>query len=216
MLEPCDTTYEVHVTLAGIDPPIWRAFTVPADIGLGHLHLVIQVTMGWLNSHLHEFRLGRRRFAPPNPYGDDFGDKIEDEANYQLCELLNRPKQNLVYTYDFGDGWEHKVTLAAIRPVRCRAPKVLAGKRACPPEDCGGPGGYYDLLAVLANPDDPEHAERKEWVPAGFDAEVYPISEVIERMAGGVSGLAKNYGVFGDWDEEEGDKNVIQFPKGGP
>ncbi len=217
---PSETTYELRITLDGMDPPIWRMVIVPAAIGLEQLHVVLQVAMGWTNSHLHEFRQGRRRFAPPDPDGDGFGAKAEDEADYLLCELLKRPKQTLIYEYDFGDGWEHTITLAAVRPRRCRAPKVLAGERACPPEDCGGPGGYYDLLAIIANPDDPEHAERMEWLPNGFAAGVYPIAEVNEVLAVGIDALVQQFEGLANWDagddEEEDDPRIIQFPTGGP
>jgi hypothetical protein len=220
MPDPGETTYELRVTLDGVDPPVWRTLTVPANIGLEQLHVVLQVAMGWTNSHLHDFRQGRRRFAPPDPDGDSFGAKAEDEADYLLCDLLKRQKQSLAYEYDFGDGWEHTVALVAVRPGRCRAPKVLAGERACPPEDCGGPGGYYDLLAIIANPDDPEHAERMEWLPGGFAAEVYPIAEVNEALAVGVEALVQQFEGLADWDiggeDEEDDPKVIQFPKGGP
>jgi hypothetical protein len=219
MPNPGDTTYELRVTLDSMDPPVWRTLKVPADIGLEQLHVVLQVAMDWTNSHLHEFRQGRRRFAPPDPDGDNFGAEVEDEANYFLCELLKRPKQSLVYEYDFGDGWEHTVTLAAIRHERCRAPKVLAGERACPPEDCVGPGGYYDLLAIIANPDDPEHAERMEWLPSGFDPAVYNLTEVNEALAVGVEALVQQFEGLADWDmegEDEDDPKVIQFPEGGP
>jgi hypothetical protein len=218
MPDPGETTYELRVTLDGIDPPVRRTFTVPADIGLEQLHVVLQVAMGWTNSHLHEFRQGRRRFAPPDPAGDDFGAKVEDEAHYLLCELLKRPKQSLIYEYDFGDGWEHTVTLVAARPRRCRAPQVLTGERACPPEDCGGPGGYYDLLAIIANPDHPEHAEHLERLPGGFAAEVYPIAAVNEALAVGVEALVQQFEGLADWgiggEKEEDDPKTFQFPKG--
>ena len=219
MSDPGGTTYELHVSLAGIDPPIWRTFAVPAAIGLEQLHIVIQVVMGWTNSHLHEYRQGRRHFAPPHPDGGEFAGPVLDEADYLLCELLKRPKQSLVYAYDVGDGWEHVITLAAMRPRRCRAPKVLAGSRACPPEDCGGPHGYYDLLAIIANPDHPEHAERRAWLPAGFAAEVFPIAEVNEALAVGVEALVDQFTGLADWDtglDDEGDPTIIQFPHKGP
>jgi hypothetical protein len=227
---PGETTYALRVSLDGIDPPVWRTVTVPADIGLDELHIVLQVVMGWTNSHRHEFRQGRRRFAPPDPDGGACGAKVEDEADFLLCELLKRPRQTLTYVYDFGDGWEHTLALAAARPGRCRAPKVLAGERACPPEDCGGPGGYYDLLAIIANPDDPEHAERMAWLPAGFAAEVYDRAEVNEALAVGVEALVMHCEGLADWDmdededededeedeDEEDDPKNIQFPAGGP
>jgi hypothetical protein len=217
---PGEITYELRVTLDGIDPPVWRTVTVPADIGLDELHVVLQVAMGWTNSHLHAFRQGRRCFGPHDPDGDRFGATVDDEADVLLCELLKRPKQTLTYEYDVGDGWEHTVALAAVRPRRCRVPRVLVGGRACPPEGCGGPGGYYDLLAILANPDDPEHAERMARLPGGFAAEVYPITEINEALAVGIDALVVQSAGLSDWDidgeDGEDDPAVIQLPQGGP
>jgi hypothetical protein len=219
MPDPGDTIYELRVALDGVNPPVIPTLVVPADIGMVQLRVVLQLAIGRTNAHLHEFRQGHRRFALPDLDGDSFGAKAEDEADYLLCELLKRPKLRLAYEYDFGDGWEHTMTLVAVRPGRCRTPKVLNGERACPSEDCGGPGGYYDLLAIIANPDDPEHAERMEWLPSGFDSEVHNLAEVIEALAVVVEALVQQFEGLADWDfgeDLEGDPKVIEFPKGGP
>jgi hypothetical protein len=216
------TTFELRIDLDGVDPAIWRTFVVPGDISLGELHLVIQVVMGWTNSHLHQFRHGRSCFGPPDPFGDNIGAKVHDEAKHFLDDLLTKPKQRLTYEYDFGDAWEHTITVVAVRPGRCKAPKVLAGERACPPEDCGGARGYADLLETIADPLAEGHAERLEWykemVPEGHDPEVYPIAAVNKALAEGIEALVEEFAELADWgdeDEDDGETGdtVINFPR---
>ncbi len=194
--------YELRVTLDHVEPPIWRTFLIPADAGLDDLHHVLQVVMGWTNSHLHEFIKGRSRYGVPDPDGDDFGSKLHPEHEHGVAELLTKPKQKITYSYDFGDGWEHTVTLVAIHPAAIPAPKCLDGARACPPDDCGGPGGYEDLLRVLADRSDPEHRSMLKWfksmTPKGHDPEVFPIAAVNKQLAKGLDLLAKEFGAAED------------------
>ena len=193
-------SYEIRVDLIDAQPTIWRTLLVPADIRLHHLHNVLQVTMGWTNSHLHEFRKGRTVYGVPAIDGDDFGQKIRRSCKYQIDALLKKPKQSFVYSYDFGDDWEHQVTLLSIRPEPCKTIRCLAGERACPPEDCGGTSGYEDLLATLANPDDPEYNEKKNWfdamTPHGHDPAVFPIAAVNKELAQGLDHLV--HMIWGD------------------
>ena len=95
----------------------------------------------------------------------------------KILALLQAPGDSLVYLYDFGDGWEHDVVLEKIDPLprgkRTIRARCLAGRRACPPEDCGGPPGYARMLQALEDPGDPEHARYREWVGSGFDPEGY-------------------------------------------
>lgn len=165
---------QFKVTLRHVRPSIWRRFQVPSHYTLAALHEVLQVVMGWWNSHLHEFRIGETRWGEPD---DDFGSDVVDERSVTIADLELKVKARLVYTYDFGDTWEHDLVLEKVisvesRPVRAA---VIAGKRAAPPEDCGGPWGYANLCHVLAHPRHKEHAEMKEWAgeiePDEFDVE---------------------------------------------
>jgi hypothetical protein len=165
---------------------------------------------------------GPIRFAPLDPDGDAFGSNVNDEANYHLSGLLQRPNQDCSYfTYDrdFDAGCEHTITLVTIIPERCAAPQVIIGERACPPVDCGGPSGYAELLKTFANPWAQDYAERLEryrsLVPKGYDPEVYNLAEVNTVLATGVDAMVKQVAEADDLDEEEGPK-VIQFPKGSP
>jgi hypothetical protein len=154
--------FEIDVRLRQIEPPIWRTIEVPGECSLEDLHFAIQVAMGWTNSHLHQFTIGKRQYGMAD--ADGFPDlEVADERDYRVQDLL-RSGTSFVYEYDFGDGWEHDVTVkkvsALTRPPR---PRCVAGARACPPEDCGGSGGYESLLEALANPRHPEHQALVSW-----------------------------------------------------
>ncbi len=169
--------YRLKVTLRRIRPPIWRRIEVCSDIKLAGLHTAIQDAMGWADGHLHEFECGGERYGRHDDAVDGFGDRARDEKRTRLDALLRKPKDALVYLYDFGDGWEHHVVLEAIEALppeqRAPRPRCIGGRRACPPEDCGGPGGYARMLEVLANPRDPEHASYREWLDDGFHPEAF-------------------------------------------
>ncbi|MFZ1414925.1 MAG: plasmid pRiA4b ORF-3 family protein [Defluviicoccus sp.] len=155
------TIVSLKITLRGIKPPIWRRLLMPDTMTLGDVHLAIQAAMGWEDDHLHAFDVGGRQ------YGDRQSvDNAADENRLTLSGVMKSGVTRFTYTYDFGDDWEHAVQIEKIEPALEGGvyPVCIAGKRACPPEDCGGPWGYQDLLEVLADPAHPDHAERKEWV----------------------------------------------------
>jgi hypothetical protein len=169
--------YQLKLTLKGLKPPIWRRVEVADEITLARLHQIIQVAMGWTDSHLHMFSLGQTSYGVPHP-GDE-GD-VRDERRVKLSQLLTAPKQKLSYEYDFGDSWTHEVLLEKALPPEpgVRYPRCTAGKQACPPEDCGGPWGYAELLEAIADPEHPEHDELLEWVGGAFDPEAFDMAEV--------------------------------------
>lgn len=170
-------TYQVRVTLLGIEPPIWRQLHVAPTIPFRQLHRAIQVSMGWQDEHLHEFTAGKKRYGVPRP-GDLV--KVQDEQDARLYRVLPKAGQRMLYEYDFGDGWKHEVLVEAVlRDTPAPAyPVCIAGERACPPEDCGGVWGYEDLLAALRDPESEEHAERLEWLGEDFDPEAFDLDEV--------------------------------------
>lgn len=179
--------YQLKVTLIGSKPPIWRRLLVPADISLDVLHDVLQIAMGWDNAHLHQFTVGRTVFGvPDDEFGDGFGDSMEDERRHRLHHLLLREKGSIRYEYDFGDSWEHRITLEKILPPdpSQTVPRCTAGKRAGPPEDCGGIWGYYVILEALNDPEHPEHAHMRElWGDEEIDPEHFDIDEVNDRLS---------------------------------
>lgn len=177
--------YELKITLRDTRPPIWRRLRVRSDVTLFKFHSILQFVMGWMDGHLHQF------MARNKVYGavDLELPERENEKKVLLSQVLRKPKDSLVYEYDFGDGWEHAVVLEQVLEAAPggKYPYVLAGKRACPPEDCGGTGGYGRLLAVLADPKHPEHAEMVEWVGGSFDPEAFDVGEINRGFHGGWS-----------------------------
>lgn len=166
------TIYRLKVTLRGSRPPIWRRIEVRSDITLSQLHDVLQLVMGWTNSHLHQFRRGSTYYGPPGP---DLDMEQQDERRVRLSGVLHRPKDKMVYEYDFGDGWEHDVVLERSIAGPTGAPKVRVsgGKGACPPEDVGGIGGYYNFLEAINDPTHPEHDDMLEWWGGTFDPDAF-------------------------------------------
>jgi hypothetical protein len=172
--------YQIKVTLRHIHPPVWRRIEVPADIKLDKLHHVLQATMGWTDSHMHAFRLGMVQYGTPSR---EFPDMFRNERTVRLDQLVAIGKK-LIYEYDFGDGWEHEIKIEkALTPEPgMRYPRCTAGKRACPPDDCGGPWGYEHLLEVLRDPKHGEHEEMREWIGGDFDPDEFDPIEVNEML----------------------------------
>ena len=164
------------MTLEEIEPPIWRRLEVPGDITLARLHSVIQLAMGWQDYHLHEFRIGDVTYGEPNPEFDD-DREIKDDRRAWLRRAVSGVGEEFIYLYDFGDGWTHDIVVEDIRASepRIRYPRVIAGARACPPEDVGGPYGYVDFLQAIADPKHTEHDGMLEWVGGEFDPEAFDV-----------------------------------------
>lgn len=164
--------FRLKTTLQDIEPPIWRRIEVSGDTTMARLHEILQVTMGWQNYHLHEFRVGDVAFGEPDP---DFDDRrvVKDDRRARLGGVVAGVGSEFTYEYDFGDGWVHDVVVEAVHPPepRVRYPRVLGGARACPPEDVGGVAGYADFLAAIGNPRHREHKAMLDWVGSPFDAE---------------------------------------------
>jgi hypothetical protein len=184
-LPAADSVHQIKITLRGVSkPPVWRRVQVPADIRLDQLHDVIQKAMGWDDGHLHVFSTGWADYGLPDP---ELGHG--DERTVRLSELLNGIGDKLRYTYDFGDDWEHDVLLEKVLRADPGTPYPVctAGKGACPPEDCGGVGGYASLKETLAGPDDEEQREMLEWLgldsAADFDPTEFSVEETRVRLA---------------------------------
>lgn len=167
--------YRIKVTLTDVRPLVWRRLLVPAEMTLAQLHRVLQVAIGWTNSHLHCFEADGRCIGMVGVEEDH--PELEDERRVRLASVLPKKGAKLVYRYDYGDDWEHVIEVEEVtRPDRRLSyPLCVGGARACPPEDCGGAGGYENLLAVLASSEHEEHDDLLTWIgghfdPDGFDA----------------------------------------------
>lgn len=172
--------YQIKVTLKWSKPPIWRRLQVRGDTKLGKLHQILQITMGWWDEHLHAFEAGGVAYGEPDP---DFPSDLRSERNVRLDKIAHEG-DTFRYEYDFGDSWVHEITVEKLLDPEpsVRYPRCLAGKRACPPEDCGGVPGYERVLEIVGNPKDEEHEEIVEWLGEEFDPEVFDLEAVNEEL----------------------------------
>jgi hypothetical protein len=171
--------YAIKVTLLGTSPPVWRRMLVPRDITLRNLHRTLQIVMGWTNSHLHQFVLQRQKFSDPRYR---VGTKVADENRTTLGELIWTVGARLLYEYDFGDGWQHELLLEEVLLGDESFQQVcVAGKRCCPPEDCGGPQGFAELLEALQDANHPGHEDVSDWL-GDFVPEFFSTDEINRRL----------------------------------
>ena len=170
--------YAIKVTLLGTRPPVWRRVLVERDITLRNLHRTLQTVMGWSNSHLHQFVLPRQK-SSYTKHG--LGANIARE-NATLGDLICTPGARLLYEYDFGDGWQHELVLEEILLGDESFQQIcVAGQRCCPPEDCGGPQGFAELLKALQDADHPDHEEICEWL-GDFSPESFSKEAINRRL----------------------------------
>jgi len=171
----------LKVTLEGIDPPIWRRLEVPASLRLERLHDVLQVALGWTNSHLHVFEVGEERIGLPYSL-DQLTDGLYTRSGrmVELGHVVDKGYRRFAYEYDLGDSWRHTIEIESVEDEAAGDDWVscLDGARSCPPEDCGGVGGYEHLLEVLFDPKHPEFEETREWAGPGFEPERFDLAAV--------------------------------------
>ncbi len=172
--------YQLKITLLGTEPAVWRRVVAPVTISLDRLHDVIQVVMGWQDTHLHEFIVRQRRFSEVMDNIDPL-DGSEDESEYRLNALLTRKGQRMTYVYDFGDNWEHDILLENSRyedREQAMAVVCLDGARACPPEDVGGIPGYETLSAAMRDPTHPQRQDFIDWLGKPFDPDAFDLDAI--------------------------------------
>ena len=178
--------YQLKVTLRDTRPPIWRRLLVPAGLTLEVLHDVLQMAMGWYDSHLHEFSIGQKRFGKPDPEDGLIGlPTVGNERTAHLFRVLGKARAKAIYTYDFGDCWEHVIVVEKVLPPEpgVAYPICMGGKLQCPPEDCGGVPGYYNLLEAIRDPAHKEYEDMLDWVGGGYDPEAFSVDDVNRRLA---------------------------------
>jgi hypothetical protein len=173
---------QIKVTMARIEPPIWRRLIVPLSWRLDQLHLAVQAAFNWWDAHLHEFRIGGLRYGDleSDDMIDAYGPRLFDEREVTLRDFDHEPGNAFTYVYDFGDNWRHIVEieqLLALEP----APKLAActdGARARPPEDVGSVSGYEAFLEIIADPLHPEHRDMKRWCGGHYDPDWFDLAAV--------------------------------------
>lgn len=203
--------YQFKITLRNVKPMVWRRIQVSDDNTFYDLHCVIQDAFGWSDSHLHEFETInpkpssiKRIGIPDDEMGHSEVLPCWEEDIKEWFNLTNNKAMN--YVYDFGDNWVHHVVLEKILPYQKdgRYPICIDGKRACPPEDCGGPWGYEHVLAVAKDSSHEEYNDIMEWLGDDFDAEEFDIEQIVyadpkKRFI--ESGLAERFVVKDDLGE---------------
>ncbi len=178
--------HRIKVTIAGSKPPIWRRLEVPSAISLVGLHEVLQTAFEWDGGHLWLFEAGTDTFGV-----GDLGTPSKDARQLTLGQAAPRKGFTMTYVYDFGDDWRHKIEVEDIGPGEPGAtyPRCLTGRRAAPPEDCGGVWGYAELIEILDDPAHPEYEDRLDWLGLGpdsadeFDPAEFSVDEVNEMLA---------------------------------
>lgn len=169
--------YTLRVELCHIQPLIWRRLLVKGNTTLPSLHITLRVVMGWTNFHLHSFSFGERRYGIPD---DLEGPKMLDERGHTLVGVLGEAQREFIYVYDFGDYWEHRVVVETVDKARreLQYPICVAGERACPPEDVGGPPGYQEFLDAVRDSSHEQHGEYLRWIGGVFDPEGFDLNSV--------------------------------------
>lgn len=177
----------LHVTLWESHPPIWRDITMSSDMTLDDLHWAIQGSFEWQDSHMHQFEVHTREYY--NSLENELNApefKVKDSREVTIGALLDRKVKRFLYTYDFGDSWEHTIEVKKVHHIEkpLRYPECLAGSRHGPPEDCGGIPGYEDFIKIMADKRNPEHEEMAEWYGKGkrFNPEVFGLQRANKRI----------------------------------
>lgn len=184
--------YQLKVGLQGAKPPIWRRVQVPGNYTLEDLHKVIQIAMGWTDSHLHQFMIDRTCYNLPSEEDLYRTSRPKNESKYTLQDLEKKIQPTFQYIYDFGDDWIHQISVEKILPAGegPSIPTVVTGRRACPPEDVGGIYGFMHMLEIVNDPEDEEYEEMTEWLGTDFDPaefgkeEVKEINAILEEVFG--------------------------------
>ena len=177
--------YQFKISLGRIKPTIWRRIQVPETYSFWDLHVAIQEAMGWKNCHFHRFEVINPKSGSSTligiPDGDEWGEVSTLPGEKELIQrYFSLQNKKAIYEYDFGDGWGHKLLLEKIVPRKSEIiyPVCLGGERACPPEDCGGPWGYENLLDIIKNPEHEEYQSMMDWLDESFNPDAFQASDI--------------------------------------
>lgn len=170
----------IRVTLLDLDPAPWREFEAPLSMNLKGLHDTIQAAFLWNDAHLWEFEIEDRRYGPEA--GSFLGERTYKASGLKLARLRDSAITDLLYTYDMGDDWRHRVQVLETSDIDAQLPRFIAGKWRCPPDDIGGAPGFYHFLGVLADPAHPEREDLLEWNGGPFDPTDIGVQDIERSM----------------------------------
>lgn len=172
-LVPCHT---IKITLTEVKPLVWRRVQLPSSLRLPAVADILLTAMGWAGTHLWAFERDELMYVPRDASDGWSSPGDVDAEKVSLGKLLPEVGSRVDFSYDFGDGWRHRVVTEAIQPAPSEV-KVLAGRNNCPPDDVGGPWGYADFVAAITNVEHPEHQEMLDWVGGSFDPKHFELHE---------------------------------------
>ena len=174
----------LRIELEHIEPRIWRKVEVSLTTNLRALHQLIQAVMPWESTHLYQFTIGDRVYGEPGPEDVHWGRKIYQARGMRLGTLIGRGITALVYTYDFGDDWQHRVTVESVSDAdpNLDYPVFLTGERRAPPEDVGGPPGFMEFIEAMANRNHTQHKAMVRWYGGPFNSVDFGEAEIIARV----------------------------------
>jgi hypothetical protein len=167
--------FQLRIQLNEVVPTVWRRLLVPGGVRLPKLHDMFQAAMGWTNSHLHQFWIEDHLYGM---HVEDWSDDELDERDFTVSMALRGGVRRFEYDYDFGDSWEHEVTVESLTfsPLSLKFGVCLDGENACPPEDVGGVPGYEQFVEAIADPLHEEHDNFLVWVGYKFDPEAFDVA----------------------------------------
>ncbi len=204
--------YRVRLDLHGARPPVWRRLELPGDLTLPRLHDVFQAAMGWSDSHLHRFRTGNDHRSPCfiTQFDVDEGEDGVLEDDIRLDQTVAAEGDQLWYEYDFGDGWDHALSVEAVLDELPATVRCTGGRRACPPEDCGGLGGYQELAAwVRSGYDDAllpavfdNAAHARDWLPLDWHPDHLDVEQINAALAVAVAEPVEVTGELAELSEQ--------------
>lgn len=179
--ESSSSIYRLRVSLVDLDPEIWRTVDVPSSFKLIEFHIVIQILMNWENSHLWNFVVENDEYTDPSYLENFYGDSApKDATKIKLLDALRNPKDSIEYIYDFGDNWVHSIVLEDIseKDPKTSYPICISGEFAAPPEDCGGPMGFCDLMEIMNDPEHEEYESVKEWLGDDYNPHDFDLKSI--------------------------------------
>lgn len=180
------SVYQLKITLKYSKPPIWRRLLVPSNVSLGELGRIIRIAFDWGSSHLYEFTIKNEFYGPRRRDGFEIGftRKVNDEDKVRLGDIIPRRRMKFLYTYDFGDNWEHEILVEKISSPELGQyyPVCIKGKRASPIEDSGGMWGHKGKLAIMNDPKHPEYKEVMEWLGGRIDPERFDLDKINSQL----------------------------------